>query len=234
MASEKDTVETLGPPKQIHHKGVVREWAEIIIWATVIALIARTFVVQPYKIPSGSMEDTLLVGDFLMAEKLSQYFRDYRPGDVLIFEYPDDPSKDFIKRLVATGGQKVEVRNKTLYVNDVAQPMPLKGKHTDPSIYPPNFNPRDNYGPVTVPQGCYFMMGDNRDNSLDSRFWRSHFLDKRSVKGRAFFIYWSWSADEQAPQGSMLNPVVLGQSLLYNIVHFVDRARFGRMGSLVR
>ena len=215
-------------------KSILRGWLEALLPALVLMLLVRTSIAQLYQIPSGSMEDTLQIGDFLVAEKVSEHFRDYRAGDVLVFEYPDDPSKDFIKRVVATAGQTVEVRNKTVYVNGVAQAMPLEGKHVDPEVYASDAAPRDNYGPVAVPRDGYFMMGDNRDNSLDSRFWRSHFLDKRSVKGRAFFIYWSWSADEKAPQGSMFNPVVLGQSLLYNIVHFVDRARFGRMGSLVR
>ena len=215
-------------------KSFAREWIEILIWATVIALLARTFVAQPYKIPSASMEDTLMSGDYVVVEKISKLTHEFQIGEVVAFEYPDDPSKDFVKRIVAKGGQTVEIRNKELFVDAKPVEMPAKGKHIDATVFPAEYNPRDNYGPVLVPQDQFFMMGDNRDNALDSRFWRTHFVDKRLVKGRAFIIYWSLAEDKGAPQGSLLNPITLVQSIIYNAMHIMDRGRFDRIGTTVQ
>ena len=181
-------------------RSITRDYVEAIAWAVVITLALRTFVIQAFRIPSESMCDTLLVGDFLFVSKL-----DYGPkvpfthlrlpglhaprrGEVIVFQWPEDPSKDFIKRCIATGGQTVEVRHKQVFVDGVRQVEPYV-KHTVASEDAAGYTPRDNYTPPTVAPGELFMMGDNRDNSLDSRFWGTVPMDL--VKGRALFIYFS-------------------------------------------
>ena len=181
-------------------RSVTRDYLEAIAWAVAITLALRTFVIQAFRIPSESMCDTLLVGDFLFVSKL-----DYgakipfthvrlpglhapRRGEVIVFQWPEDPSKDFIKRCIATGGQTVEVRHKQVFVDGVRQVEPYV-KHTSTGEDPAGYTPRDNYMPPTVPPGELFMMGDNRDNSHDSRFWGTVPMDL--VKGRALFIYFS-------------------------------------------
>jgi signal peptidase I len=181
-------------------RSITRDYIEAIAWAVAITLALRTFVIQAFRIPSESMCDTLLVGDFLFVSKV-----DYgakipfthvrlpglhapRRGEVIVFQWPEDPSKDFIKRCIATGGQTVEVRHKQVYVDGVRQTEPYV-KHTVASEDPAGYTPRDNYSPPTVPPGELFMMGDNRDNSNDSRFWGTVPMDL--VKGRALFIYFS-------------------------------------------
>jgi signal peptidase I len=181
-------------------RSTTRDYLEAIAWAVAITLLLRTFVIQAFRIPSESMCDTLLVGDFLFVSKL-----DYgaklpfthvrlpglhapRHGDVIVFQWPEDPSKDFIKRCIATGGQTLEVRHKSVYVDGVRQVEPYV-KHTAPNEEPAGYAPRDNYMPPTVAPGELFMMGDNRDNSNDSRYWGTVPMDL--VKGRALFIYFS-------------------------------------------
>lgn len=183
-------------------KGKLRDNVEAIVIAIILALFIRTFVVQAFKIPSGSMQDTLLVGDYILVNKfiygIKAPFTDYtvipikdpRRGDVVVFRFPEDPSKDFIKRVVAVGGDKVEIRNKSVYVNGELQHNP-HAVHSDPRI---QNTPRDNYGPVVVPEGKLFTLGDNRDDSNDSRFWG--FVDVSAVRGKAFMIYWSWNSED--------------------------------------
>ncbi|MHB9029347.1 MAG: signal peptidase I [Candidatus Latescibacterota bacterium] len=180
-----------------------RDWIEPILIAFILAAVIRVFIFQPFKIPSGSMEDTLLVGDQLIAVKFiyglkMPFFqnpilkiRDPKPGDVIVFKFPQDPSKDFIKRLVAVGGQTVEIDDKKLYVNGLQQHLPKHAKFIDPAVLPEQFGPRDNYGPAKVPDGHVFVMGDNRDNSNDSRFWE--YVPVENIKGKALLIYWSWN-----------------------------------------
>ena len=181
-------------------RSVTRDYLEAIAWAVAITLALRTFVIQAFRIPSESMCDMLLVGDFLFVSKL-----DYgakvpfthlrlpglhapRRGEVIVFQWPEDPSKDFIKRCIATGGQTVEVRHKQVLVDGTPQVEPYV-KHTSSVEDPAGYTPRDNYKPPTVAPGELFMMGDNRDNSNDSRFWGTVPMDL--VKGRALFIYFS-------------------------------------------
>jgi signal peptidase I len=186
-------------------KHIVREYAESIIIAILLALVIRTFVVQAFKIPSGSMEDTLLIGDHLLVTKFlygtkipftdTKIFkiRDPQRGDVVVFEYPEDPSKDFIKRVVGLPGDIVEGREKKVFVNDKPFENPHE-IHKEHEIIPKAQNPRDTFGPVTVPAGSYFVMGDNRDRSYDSRFWG--FVKSSKIKGKAFIKYWSWDSDK--------------------------------------
>lgn len=186
-------------------KHIVREYAESIIVAVILALIIRTFIVQAFKIPSGSMEDTLLIGDHLLVCKFLYgtkipftdtkilKIRDPKRGDVIVFEYPEDPSKDFIKRVVGLPGDVVEGIDKKVLVNGKPYENPhVVHKETD--IIPKAQNPRDTFGPITVPPDSYFVMGDNRDRSYDSRFWG--FVKSPKIKGLAFIKYWSWDSEK--------------------------------------
>jgi signal peptidase I len=196
--------EKQSPP--VKAKSKIREFIEAILTALLIAAFIISFVVQAFKIPSGSMIPTLLVGDHLFVNKFIYgvkipFFRktiipitDPKRGDVVVFIYPEDRSKDFIKRVIGTAGDKIEMKNKKLFINDQAYADPF-GVYNDPSIYPASAQPRDNFGPVTVPENSLFVMGDNRDHSLDSRFWG--FVDLQDVQGKAFILYWSWNAEEK-------------------------------------
>jgi signal peptidase I len=186
-------------------KNVWRENIEAIIIALILALFIRTFIVQAFKIPSGSMMETLLVGDHILVNKFIYGvkipfldktlipFKDPVAGDIIVFKFPKDPKKDFIKRVVGVEGDVVRITDKKVYVNDILQEETY-AVYTDPDIIPPGFSPRDNLGPVTVPEGSLFVMGDNRDNSHDGRFWG--FVRLKSVKGKAFMIYWSWNREK--------------------------------------
>ncbi|GBE01692.1 signal peptidase I P [bacterium BMS3Bbin06] len=198
-------------------KGVVREYAEAIITALILALIIRAFVVQAFKIPSGSMIPTLLVGDHILVAKFIYgteipftdkkilVFREPRKGDIIVFKYPKDPSRDFIKRVIAVGGDVVEGRNKNVFVNGRALKEPYI-QHTDNDTRPVGMDVRDNFGPVYVPQGKIFVMGDNRDQSYDSRYWG--FVDLSEVKGKAFIIYWSWDGKRHLPRLSRIGRLI--------------------------
>jgi signal peptidase I len=186
-------------------KSAVREYAEAIVIAVLLALFIRTFIVQAFKIPSGSMIPTLYVGDHILVNKFLYGtripftdikllpLRDPRRMDIIVFKYPEDESKDFIKRIIGEPGDAVEVRDKVVYVNDrpISEPYAI---HRDASIFSSDLQPRDNFGPVVVPEDSYFVMGDNRDQSLDSRFWG--FVKARQVRGKAFLIYWSWDGKD--------------------------------------
>ena len=151
------------------------------------------------------MKNTLLIGDYILVNKfiygIKVPFTDITmipisapdPGDIIVFKYPDDPSKDFIKRVVAVGGETVEIRNKKVYVDGELRNNPY-AIHVDPRIIPKQYQPRDFFGPVTVPEGKLFVMGDNRDESNDSRYWG--FVDKSALRGKAFMIYWSWDKQD--------------------------------------
>ena len=192
-------IETSTTKKSSLH--ALRENIEAIIIAVILALFIRTFVVQAFKIPSGSMKQTLLIGDHILVSKfiygVKIPFSDItvipikkpKRGDIIVFKFPEDPNKDFIKRVIGVAGDVVEVRNKQVYINNMLLNHD-HGIHTDPRIIPGVFQPRDNFGPVTVPPASLFVMGDNRDHSYDSRFWG--FVDLKAVKGKAFIIYWSW------------------------------------------
>lgn len=187
-----------------------REWSEALIVAIILALIIRTFLFQAFKIPSGSMLDTLLIGDHLLVNKFiygtqvpftdSSYFklRDPQQGDVVVFEFPDDEGKsyfqrrDFIKRIVGTPGDLIEIKAKQVYVNGKPYNIPQE-VHKDNQVIPKVAGPRDFAGPIKVPADSYFVMGDNRDYSFDSRFWG--FVHESKIKGLAFVKYWSWDAN---------------------------------------
>ncbi len=201
MNKEKTQVKSL--------KRVIWEYAEAIVTALILALIIRTYVVQAFKIPSGSMEPTLLVGDHILVNKFIYgtelpfshkrvlAVRKPERGDVIVFEYPGDLSKDFIKRVIGIPGDVVTEKNKVVYVNG-KRTADFFTQHTDPDDKPANLDPRDNFGPVVVPPGEYFVMGDNRDESYDSRYWG--FVPMKDIKGEAFVIYWSWNGKKMRPR----------------------------------
>jgi signal peptidase I len=181
-------------------KSKIRDFIEGIIAAVLIALLITTFVVKMYKIPSRSMVPTLLVGDQLVVNKFIYgikipFFRntiipitDPQRGDIIVFIYPKDRSLDYIKRVIGIGGDTIEIKDKIIFIN---------GKLLDDEngIYSDTVEQRHNFGPVTVPAGSLFVMGDNRDHSMDSRFWG--FVDLKDVQGKAFIIYWSWNPEER-------------------------------------
>ena len=197
-------------------KSIFREYFESLVIAVILALFIRTFVVQAFKIPTGSMEQNLLIGDHLLVNKFvfgpapSGVERTLLPSkaiaraDVIVFKYPEDPERDFIKRVIGLPGDQVEVRQKRVFVNGqpleepyvfyIGEPPPPVAAIGASEDHPSGSDPREFYGPVTVPADHYFVMGDNRDNSQDSRFWG--FLPRDYVKGRALVIYWSYDLAE--------------------------------------
>jgi signal peptidase I len=230
------------PEQGAAQKSVAREYGEAMIIALVLAIFIRTFFVQAYKIPSGSMEPTLLIGDHILVNKivyglrmpdsifgldipglhLGQYLFHIEPvhrGDVVVFVFPPDRTKDFIKRVIGVAGDTVAVKNGVVWLN--GSPMPDPHGHFE--VAPQDrsaVSPRDNFGPVTVPPGKLFMMGDNRDRSYDSRFWG--FVDLNDVEGRAMIIYLPWN-EEKADSASTVSELLL----------WFEYIRWGRLGMIV-
>jgi len=178
---------------KVRKKSVLREYTEAILVAVLLALLIRTYVVQAFKIPSGSMIPTLLVGDHILVNKFIYQFTDPKRGDVIVFKFPVDESRDFIKRIIAVGGEDLYIKDQKIYINC---------KPPDASCRPID-DPWGKWGEglglsestsVHVPPGSYFVMGDNRNNSQDSRYWG--FVKREKLKGRAFLIYWSWDSDQ--------------------------------------
>ena len=221
---------------------MIREYFESIVIAVILALFIRTFVVQAFKIPTGSMEENLLIGDHLLVNKFvfgptaSTAERALLPvgtiarGDVVVFKYPVEPDRDFIKRVIGLPGETVEVREKKVYVNG----KPLEEPYVH-FLQPPSetsefhevtsFDVRERYGPVTVPANQYFVMGDNRDNSQDSRYWG--FLPREYVKGKALLIYWSYEAEREDYVDEGAGATIKGLASVF--VHFFTRTRWDRM-----
>ena len=199
-----------------------REYAESLIIAALIAFLVRSFVVQAFKIPSSSMEPTLLIGDHLLVNRLSYvvkvpfsdivllHIKGPSRGDVVVFRYPEDRTKDFIKRVIAKEGDVVDIKDKVVYVNGQRADYP-QAVFAEQTVIPGQFSPRDNLGPITVPKDSYFVMGDNRDRSLDSRFWG--FVKYDDFVGKALIIYFSWNSNTP------------------DIFHVI---RWTRIGSLIR
>jgi len=185
-------------------KKLLWEYVEAIVTALILALIIRAYIIQAFKIPSGSMIPTLLIGDHILVNKFIYgtkipltdkkilIWRSPEKGDIIVFKYPENPKKDFIKRVIATGGDVIEEKDKTVYVNGKALIEPY-AHHFDQSVRLAGHDPRDNFGPIVVPQGKLFVMGDNRDQSYDSRYWG--FVDLKDIRGKALVIYWSWDPD---------------------------------------
>jgi len=202
-------------------KGFIKDYLEPLIVAVLIALFIRAFVVQAFQIPSSSMEPTLLVGDYLLVNKFIYgiripytnikffQFKKPRRGDVIVFIFPLDPSKDFIKRVIGTAGEKVEIIHNKIYINDTMIDDPWG--HFVTNDFPRGYLQRmENFGPVVVPKDSLFVLGDNRDNSEDGRFWG--YLHVNAVLGKAMVIYFSWDRN--------------AESLL-------DKVRWSRIGKLI-
>jgi signal peptidase I len=228
-------------------KSTVREYFESIVVAVILALFIRTFVVQAFKIPTGSMENNLLIGDHLLVNKFvfgptaSSIERALLPiteikrGDVIVFKYPEEPGRDFIKRVIGLPGETVELRDKKVSINGT----PLDEWYVH-FLEPPgassefrevtSFDVRERYGPVTVPPDQYFVMGDNRDNSQDSRYWG--FLPRDYVKGKALVIYWSYDAGLQDYHEASAGETLKGLGSVF--VHFFTRTRWDRMLHQIR
>ncbi len=246
---------------------IIWDWTKSLGIALIMALMIKISVVEAYKIPSSSMENTLLVGDFLLANKFVYGMRlpipftdirlpaisDPKPGDIVIFKYPFNPSINYIKRCIAVEGQKIKIENKQVYVDGKAIALPENGQFMDSEIYPYyntgswGRNVRDNMPEIEVPKGMLFMMGDNRDNSADSRFWG--FLDRKLVQGKAMIIHWSWNpwdpkldnekdhppmGTSGPPEVSAGDPFSILKSVAYNVYHFPERVRWSRIGRPIK
>ncbi len=197
-------------------KSVVREYLEMLVGAVILALFVRAFIFQAFKIPTGSMEPNLLIGDHLLVDKLvfspslgglENFLFARRPisrGDVLVFKFPEDPTRDFIKRVIGLPGETFEIQDKQVLINGKPLTEPYAHflepplKRTDPDYGLFGEGVRDNFGPQKIPSGQLMMMGDNRDNSRDSRFWGT--LPISQVKGRAVVVYWSYEASREEYQ----------------------------------
>jgi signal peptidase I len=228
-------------------KSTLREYFESIVIAVILALFVRTFVVQAFKIPTGSMENNLLIGDHLLVNKFIFGPTESRPeqkllpvhpirrGDVIVFKYPEEPERDFIKRVIGLPGETLEVRDKKVYINGKPLDEPY-AHYLQPPSSPSelhevtSFDVRERYGPVTVTSDHYFVMGDNRDNSQDSRYWG--FLPRSYIKGKALMVYWSYEAERDDYQDDGIGASVKG--LLSVVVHFFTRTRWERLFHQIR
>ncbi|MEP6593525.1 MAG: signal peptidase I [Acidobacteriota bacterium] len=220
-------------------KSTVREYFESIVIAVILALFVRTWVVQAFKIPTGSMENNLLIGDHLLVNKFifgptAGTFehallpvREPHRGDVVVFKYPDEPDRDFIKRVIGLPGETLELKSKKVYIDGRPLDEPyvhfLEPAHEAQEIT--SFDVRERYGPVRVPEGQYFVMGDNRDNSQDSRYWG--FLPRGYIKGRALMIYWSYESGREDYLDEGMGASV--RRLASVVTHFFTKTRWERL-----
>jgi signal peptidase I len=201
------------------HKSALREYAEALIVAVLLALVIRTFVVQAFKIPSGSMIPTLDIGDHILVNKFIYDFTTPQRGDVIVFKYPQDESRDFIKRVIGLPGDTLEIRGRQVFINGkpLAQPY---ARFVDGRQSP---SEQEHFGPIVIPPHKLFMMGDNRDRSMDSRVWG--LLDESKVEGKAFIVYFSIRS-EDIPHSSII------PSLAYVVEH-PSLIRWDRFGHLI-
>jgi signal peptidase I len=227
-------------------KSVVREYFESIVIAVILALFVRTWVVQAFKIPTGSMENNLLIGDHLLVNKFIfgptplaigralLPVRAIRRGDIVVFKYPDQPDRDFIKRVIGLPGETIELRNKKVHVNG----QPLEESSYVHFLTPPSndyqevtsYDVRERFGPVTVPADQYFVMGDNRDNSQDSRYWG--YLPRSYVKGKALLIYWSYESGREDYLDEGLGASIKRMGSV--VTHFFTKTRWERLFRQIR
>jgi signal peptidase I len=220
-------------------KSTLREYFEALVTAVILALFVRTWVVQAFKIPTGSMENNLLIGDHLLVNKLVSGpsatgfermvlpLREPRRGEVMVFKYPNEPERDFIKRVIGLPGDTLELRNKKVYIDGQPLDEPyvhfLEGAAEGQEVT--QFDVRERYGPVQIPEGQYFVMGDNRDNSQDSRYWG--FLPRHYIKGKALMIYWSYDSGPEEYVESGLGATL--KRLFSVVTHFFTRTRWERI-----
>ena len=245
MKNEAPSAEAPAAPAH----STAREWYESLLVAGVFVLFVRTFVVQTYQVPTGSMERTILVGDHLLVNKfafaprlpaLARFlpYRDVHPGDIVVFKKPGDdvnPGNVLVKRAVAKGGDVVQVKDKQLYVDGKPEER-ASIQHIDPDTYPDHpgipdmARRRDQFGPFTVPPNSFFGMGDNRDNSLDSRYWGA--IPRANIFGRPVILYWSYEAEPNSH--IWRGPIAKIRQLAGVAVHFFSRTRWDRMFRVVK
>jgi len=228
-------------------KSTVREYFESIVIAVILALFVRTFVLQAFKIPTGSMENNLLIGDHLLvnkfiyaptsggAERALLPISTIKRGDVLVFKYPVEPDRDFIKRVIGLPGETLELKAKKIFINGKPLDEPyvhfLEEPHRNSELSEvTSSDVRENYGPVTVPPDQYFMKGDNGDNSADSRYWG--FMPRDYVKGKALLIYWSYESGREDYEDESATATVKGLASV--CMHFFTKTRWDRLGRLIR
>lgn len=210
-------------------KPLWREYLETGLLALLAAVLLRLFVVSAYRVSSASMENAMFEGDYLFVNKLAYSFgQPPQVGDIIVFKYPNNPSKDFIKRIVALPGQTVQLADKAVYVDEEIAAIPATSKNTDGRILPGELSFRDNFGPYTVPIGEYFVLGDNRDDSRDSRFWGS--VPEENLRGKAVFVYWSWQPDADTPGWSFPYVIDAVQWIGWGIYNFPSHVRWDRLG----
>jgi signal peptidase I len=192
------------------------------------AILVRTYFVRAYYIKSGSMEGELYEGDFIFVNHLIYNFSLPENGDIIAFKYPNNPTRDFLKRVVAGPGQIVEVRDKILYVDHVIASWPKHAKYVDSTrVLSGEFSFRDNFGPYEVQPDNWFVMGDNRDASRDSRFWGT--IPKENIKGKAMIIYWSWQSNPDAPGWEFPYIIDIVRWTGYIIWNFPTHVRWERL-----
>jgi len=217
-------------------KSTLREYFESIVIAVILALFIRTFVVQAFKIPTGSMENNLLIGDHLLVnkfifgpapssvERLLLPVAPVKRGDIVVFKYPEEPERDFIKRVIGLPGETLEVRSRNVFINGQKLDEPY-AVHLDLQ----EIDRRDNFGPVSIPPDDFFMMGDNRDNSNDSRFWG--FAPRANLIGTPLFVYWSYEDQPYSQELSLTQWVEHSASVA---AHFFTKTRWLRTGTVLR
>src|SRR5215510_6179581 len=228
-------------------KGPFREWVESLAFTIVFVLIFTSYVAQATQVPTESMKPTILVGDHFFLDKITfpanypAIIRPYLPhrsikrGDIVAFKSPTDGNIPFVKRVIGMPGNTVEVRNKSVFVNGIQLDEPYK-IHVDSTVYgtdpwtPEELKIRDNYGPVTVPANRYLVMGDNRDNSNDSRYWG--FVTWDEMIGKPLFVYWSYESDPYVPGDKSFREWFNGYLAI--TIHFFDKTRWFRISTIVR
>ena len=228
--------------KQEFKKSTTRDYYETLLVTMVLLNFARIFVFQTFKIPTGSMEDNLKIGDHIVVNKFVYGnegpewfakmfpFREIQRGDIIVFRYPKDPDVDYVKRVIGLPGETISITDKKVLINgkELKEPYTL---FADPMVYPDDYDTpgriRDQMSSVTVPDGYYFAMGDNRDLSADSRYWG--YVPRAYIKGRPFIVYWSFrspSANAEVPQSRL-------RELLNVVIRFFPDTRWGRTGYIV-
>ena len=227
-------------------KGIVREWVESLAFTIIFVLVFTSYIAQATQVPTESMKPTILVGDHFFLDKIAfpanfpvalrPYLpqRSVRRHDIIAFRSPTDGNIPFVKRVIGVPGDTIEVRNKNVYINKQKSDEPYK-IHVDQTVYgedpwtPEELKVRDNYGPVVVPPDKFFVMGDNRDNSNDSRYWG--FVDRTDIIGKPLFVYWSYESDPYVPGDKSIQELI--ESYASVALHFFSRTRWFRIGTMI-
>lgn len=211
-------------------KPLWREYLETAIIALVAAIVLRIFIVSAYRVSSASMEGSLFEGDYIFVNKMAYDFgNEPQLGDIIVFKYPNNPEKEYIKRITAIGGDVVQIADKIVYVNEEVAAIPVHSQHIDKRIIPGDLSFRDNFGPYEILPEEYFVLGDNRDDSRDSRFWGS--VPHENIIGKAVFVYWSWTPNKDAPEWGFPYIVNLFEWVGYGLYNFPSHIRWERLGT---